>query len=156
MSASGAGTVSNPSFGSFLTGHYRSRSVSKRHDRITERPRIARKRRGKQTSETIGRRLLEIVVYGKLCPIGRTLTLDDLAETEIGDWKMPDFKAACSYAASQGWLIVGDDGLTLTVAGLGADRTNSEGVVHPFDRLAQLRRLFGRQERSVARPSTRR
>ena len=40
-------------------------------------------------------------------------------ETEIGDWKMPDFKMACAYAASQGWLIVQDDVLTLTSAGLG-------------------------------------
>ena len=38
----------------------------------------------------------------------------------IGDWKMPDFKAACAYAASQGWLIVQDDALTLTTAGLAA------------------------------------
>ena len=69
--------------------------------RITERRRIARKRLSKQTPETMGRRLLEIVVYDKCCRIGGTLTLDDLAETEIGDWKMPDFKAACSYAASR-------------------------------------------------------
>ena len=48
---------------------------------IIERPRIARKRPGKQTAEAIGRRLLEIVVYGKRCRIGGTLTLDDLAET---------------------------------------------------------------------------
>ena len=54
-----------------------------------------------------------------MCRIGGTLTLDDLAETEIGDWKMPDFRLACSYAASQGWLIVEDDVLTLTTAGLG-------------------------------------
>ena len=61
------------------------------------------------------------MVYGKRCRIGGTLTLDDLAETsEIGDWKMPDFKAACTYAASQGWLIVEDDTLTLTTAGLAA------------------------------------
>jgi hypothetical protein len=41
--------------------------------------------------------------YDKRCRIGATLTLDDLAETsEIGDWKMPDFKATCAYAASQG------------------------------------------------------
>jgi len=34
-------------------------------------------------------------------------TLDGLAETsEVGDWKMPDFRAACSYAVSQNWLIV--------------------------------------------------
>jgi hypothetical protein len=87
--------------------------------RITQRPRIARKRPN-QTVEAIGRRLLEIVVYDKRCRIGGTLTLDDLAETAIGDWKMPDFKAACAYAASQGWLIVVDDKLTLTTAGLAA------------------------------------
>jgi hypothetical protein len=35
--------------------------------------------------------------------IGGSLTLDDLAETsEVGDWKMPDFEAACFFAASQG------------------------------------------------------
>ena len=50
----------------------------------------------------------------------RTLTLDDLAETPIGDWKMPVFKKACSSAASQGWLIVQDDALTLTSTGLAA------------------------------------
>jgi hypothetical protein len=63
--------------------------------RITQRPWIARKRPGNQTPETIGRRLLEIVVYDRRCRIGGTLTLDDLSETsEIGDWKMPDFKMA--------------------------------------------------------------
>jgi hypothetical protein len=51
---------------------------------------------------------LEIVVYGRHCRIGGRLTLDDLAESEIGDWKMPDFKAACAYAVAQGWLIVED------------------------------------------------
>jgi hypothetical protein len=86
--------------------------------RGTERPRIARKRPGRQTAETIGRRLLEIVVYDKRCRIGGKLTLDDLAETAIGDWKMPDFKAACSYAVSQGWLTEKDDTLTLMTAGL--------------------------------------
>jgi hypothetical protein len=60
------------------------------------------------------------VVYDRCCRIGGTLSLDDLAETEIGDWKMPQFRAACSYAASQGWLIVVDDALTLTTAGLAA------------------------------------
>jgi hypothetical protein len=69
----------------------------------------------------LGRRLLEIVVYDKRCRIGTTLTLDDLAETsEIGDWKMPDFRMACTYAVSQGWLIVEDDALTLMTAGLAA------------------------------------
>jgi hypothetical protein len=33
---------------------------------------------------------------------------------------MPDFKAASAYAASQGWLIVQDDTLTLTTAWLAA------------------------------------
>ena len=40
----------------------------------------------------LARRRLEIVVCGKRCRIGSTLTLNDLAETsEVGDWKMPDF-----------------------------------------------------------------
>jgi len=74
-----------------------------------------------QTAEAIGRRLLAIVVYEEMCSIGDKLTLDDLAETpEIGDWKMADFTAACAYAASQGWLSVHDDVLTLTTAGLRA------------------------------------
>ncbi len=68
----------------------------------------------------LGRRLLEILVYDERCRIGGTLTLDYLTETEIGDWKMPAFRAACSYAVSQGWLIVEDNVLTLTTAGLAA------------------------------------
>ena len=88
--------------------------------RITDPPRIARKPVVRQTPEPIARRLLEIAVYDKSCRVGGSLTLDDLAETEVGDWKMPDFKAACSYAASRGWLIVGDDVVTLTIAGLAA------------------------------------
>src|ERR1700735_2893567 len=90
------------------------------HRGIPSRP-IAQKPPGRQAPEAIGRRLLEIVVYDKCCRIGGSLSLDDLAETsEVGDWKMPDFKAACSYAASQGWLIVRDDMLTLSTAGLAA------------------------------------
>jgi hypothetical protein len=85
-----------------------------------QRPRTAGKHPSKQTPETIGRRLLEIIVYDKHCRIRGKLTLDDLAESEIGDWKMPDFKAASAYAASQGWLIVEDDAVTLTTAGLRA------------------------------------
>jgi hypothetical protein len=86
--------------------------------RITDRPRIARKRPVRQTPEVLGRRLLAIVAYDKACRIGATLILDDLVDTsEVGDWKMPDFRMACSYAASQGWLIVQDDTLTLTIAG---------------------------------------
>jgi hypothetical protein len=84
------------------------------------RARIAPKRPGKQMPKMLGRRLLAIVVYDRRCRIGQTLSLDDLAETEIGDWTKPNFKAACSYAASQGWLIVKDDVVTLTTAGLAA------------------------------------
>lgn len=89
--------------------------------RIIGRRPNARERSGTQPAEVIGRRLLDVVVYGKSCRIGRKLILDDLVETtEIGDWKMPDFRAGCSYAASQGWLIIEKDGLTLTTAGLAA------------------------------------
>ena len=56
-------------------------------------------------------------MYQKSYRIGGKLRLSDIAETEIGDWKMFEFKAACSYAASQGWLMVEDDVLTLTTAG---------------------------------------
>jgi hypothetical protein len=63
---------------------------------------------------------LAIIVYEKCCRVGGTLSLDDLAETAIGDWTMPNFRDACGYAASQGWLIVKDDVLTLTTAGLAA------------------------------------
>ena len=85
----------------------------------TDRRRVSRKQPKKPTAEAIGRKLLDVVVYGKHCRIGNKLTLDDLAETsEIGDWKMPDFRIACSYAASQGWLNIDGDTLTLTAAGL--------------------------------------
>jgi hypothetical protein len=80
----------------------------------------ARKHPSKQTVETIGKRLVEIIVYDVRCQIGGTLSLDDLAETEVGDWTMPSFRAACAYAAAQGWLIVQDDAVTLTTAGLRA------------------------------------
>jgi hypothetical protein len=82
--------------------------------------RTARKRQSRQTPESIGRRLLAIIVYEKCCRIGGKVSLDGLTETEIGDWMMPHFRAACWYAASQGWLIVEDDVLTLTTAGLAA------------------------------------
>ena len=86
-----------------------------------ERDRTNRKRPSKQTAAAIGHKLLEIIVYRKTCRIGDKLRVDDLVESsEVGDWKMPDFKMACTYAASQGWLIVEDDGLTLTTAGLAA------------------------------------
>lgn len=86
-----------------------------------ERRQTSRERPKKQTAEAIGRKLLDIVVYAKNCRIGGKLSLDDLTETtEVGDWKMPDFRAACTYAVSQGWLIVEDDVLTLTTAGLAA------------------------------------
>jgi hypothetical protein len=86
-----------------------------------ERDQTNRKRPSKQTAAAIGHKLLEIIVYRKTCRIGGKLSVNDLVETsEIGDWKMPDFKMACTYAASQGWLIVADDGLTLTAARLAA------------------------------------
>ena len=59
-------------------------------------------------------------MYEKCYRIGAKLSLDDIAQSEIGDWKMPEFKVACSYAASQGWLMVDDDVLTLTTAGMRA------------------------------------
>lgn len=82
--------------------------------------RAARKLPRKQTAEELGRRLLDIIVYEKGYRIGGRLCVDDLDETDIGDWKMPDYKAACAYAVSQGWLIVENDTLTLTTAGLAA------------------------------------
>jgi hypothetical protein len=86
-----------------------------------ERHLISKNRLTKQTAAATGRKLLDVVVYSKRCRIGGKLTLDDLAETsEIGDWKMPDFKLACTYASSQGWLIIEGDTLTLTTAGLAA------------------------------------
>ena len=84
------------------------------------RARSASTRPAKQTPETLGHRLLEIVVYDKCCRIGGSLRLDDLADSEIGDWTMPNYRRACRYAASQGWLVVGHDTLTLTIAGLRA------------------------------------
>ena len=86
----------------------------------SERSRISRKQPRKQTSAALGRRLLEIIVYGQHCRIGGQVSLDDLEVTEIGDWSMPDFKSACAYSASQGWLTMQNDVLTLTTAGLAA------------------------------------
>ena len=65
--------------------------------------------------------MLDIIVYDKACRVGARLSLDELADSsEVGDWKMPDFRLACRYAASQGWLIVDEGNLTLTTAGLAA------------------------------------
>jgi hypothetical protein len=76
-----------------------------------------------QTAEKIGRRLLDVIVYVKSGRVGEKLSLGDLIETsEIGDWKMPDFKLARTYAGSHGWLVVQADTLTLTTAGLAAAR----------------------------------
>ena len=77
-------------------------------------------------------------MYDKRCRIGGTLTLDDLAEDArtfpSASRYMVDsdsvhclaqaarhqwfFRASCSFAASQGWLVVRDDVLTLTTAGV--------------------------------------
>jgi len=88
--------------------------------RITHR-RISRSRPRRQAAEAIGGRLVDVVVYAMGCRIGDKVSLDDLAETsEVGDWKMPDFKIACAYAASQGWLVMEGDALMLTTAGSAA------------------------------------
>lgn len=88
-------------------------------DQLTSgRYRSGRKQPRQQIVEALGRRLLEIIVYRQNCRIGAKLSLNDLEATEVGDWTMPDFRAACGYAASQGWLMVQNDSLTLTTAGL--------------------------------------
>jgi hypothetical protein len=86
----------------------------------SDRPRSSQKQPRKQTADALGRKLLGVIVYGQNCRVGSKLTLDDLEATEVGDWSMPDFRAACAYAASQGWLTVQSDLLTLTTAGLAA------------------------------------
>ncbi len=85
-----------------------------------DRSRNSVKRPGKLTADALGRKLLEIIVYQQNCRVGAKLTLDNLGASEVGDWSMPDFRSACGYAASQGWLTVRDDLLTLTTAGLAA------------------------------------
>lgn len=82
--------------------------------------RTSKKLPRKQTAKELGRRLLDVIVYEKAYRIGGTLCLDDLDATDIGDWKMPDYKAACAYAVSQGWLVIENDTLMLTTAGLAA------------------------------------
>jgi hypothetical protein len=83
--------------------------------------RISRGRPRRQAAEAIGRRLLDVVVYAMGCRTGEKVSLDDLAGTsDVGDWKMPDFKMACAYAASQNWLAIEDDALMLTAAGSAA------------------------------------
>jgi hypothetical protein len=56
--------------------------------------------------ETIGHRLLERSSSSTNgCHIGGSLRLDDLADSEIGDWTRLNYRAACRYAASRvgGW-----------------------------------------------------
>ena len=85
------------------------------------RSRIGRKGPSTPTPQALGRQLLDVLVYGKRCRSGGSVTVDDLVETsEVGDWKMPDYRTACAYAASHGWLIVQGGVLTLTTAGLAA------------------------------------
>lgn len=86
----------------------------------TGRPAPGRDRPSTQSPDALGRRLLDILVYEKGCRTGGTVTLDDLTETEIGDWKMPQYRSACAYAAAQGWLVIQGDGLRLTTAGFAA------------------------------------
>ena len=86
-----------------------------------DRPRSGRNGSSTPTPHALGRQLLDVLVYAKRCRIGGSVTVDDLVETsESRDWKMPDFRMSCVYAASQGWLVVQDDVLTLTTAGLAA------------------------------------
>jgi hypothetical protein len=74
-----------------------------------------------RAAEPIARKLLDVIVYDKGCRIGDKLSLDDLIETtDIGDWKMPAFEAARSYAVAQGWLVMEGDGMKLTTAGSAA------------------------------------
>ena len=60
------------------------------------------KRREILTAEAMGRKLLGVIVYGRNCRIGGRLNIDDLVEaSEVGDWKMPDFRMAwnlCGFA----------------------------------------------------------
>src|SRR3984957_55183 len=85
------------------------------------RGRNRRKRPERPTAEAIGRNLLNIVVYAKGCRVGDKVVLDNLAETsEVGDWMMPDFKMACTYAASQVWGLMEGASLALTTAGSAA------------------------------------
>ena len=89
-----------------LTARFRPRGEHIAQQNTKRRP-SNRKHPGKPTTEAMGRKLLDIIVYSKSCRSGHKLVLDDLAETtEIGDWKMPDFKSACTFAASQGWLVI--------------------------------------------------
>jgi hypothetical protein len=71
-------------------------------------------------AQVLGRRLLEVLVYEICCRPGDRIGTGQVAESEIGDWKMPQFKAGCSYAVSQGWLIADEDCLILTNAGMAA------------------------------------
>ena len=68
-----------------------------------DRSRTNQKQPRKQTPAALGRRLLEIIVYDKRHRIGGHVSLNELDTTDVGDWKMSDYKAACAYAASQGW-----------------------------------------------------
>ena len=53
----------------------------------------------------MGRRCWRFVVHDKRC-CGK-LAVGCLAGTsEVGDWQVPDFRLACAYAASQGWLLL--------------------------------------------------
>jgi hypothetical protein len=107
--------------GSSNCNHYRVGMGENIAQQNTGHGQTRRKRPGRPTAEAIGRNLLNILVYAKGCRVGDKVVLDDLAETsEVGDWMMPDFKMACTYAASQGWLVIEGDTLTLTTAGSAA------------------------------------
>jgi hypothetical protein len=100
------------------------------------RPEITRKRSGKQTAETIGRRLLEIVVYEKCCRIGGKLTRDDLAEHP----RSATGKCPTSGGPVRGVLGMGDRSGRYTVAdhgGAGGGLT-AIGRNGTFDRIRSV------------------
>ena len=84
------------------------------------RRKLAKSADAGQPEQALGRRLLEILVYEICCRPGDKVATEQVADSEIGDWKMPQYKAGCSYAVSQGWLIVEENGLVLTTAGMAA------------------------------------
>jgi hypothetical protein len=74
-----------------------------------------------RTPETAARELLNVIVYDNRCRSGDAVEFDKLIEmSEIGDWKASRFETARAYAEAQGWLVVEENNLRLTTAGLAA------------------------------------
>jgi hypothetical protein len=70
--------------------------------------------------QVLARHLLHVLVHELHRRAGDRVPTDEVAKTEIGDWKMPEFKTCCAFAVSLGWLILEEDNLTLTDAGMAA------------------------------------